>query len=123
MQNGNCKVLIAITQINKTIVLTIYHIILITIYEYLISQCQNTFFTGNIALRCYKNIIVQRSLSTVNTLRRVFQIEITVGTSLFTQSKTGMFIETTPNDQVHVFKEKKVIMRFESITVKIQKIR
>ncbi|XP_065934702.1 uncharacterized protein [Magallana gigas] len=61
---------------------------------------------GNLAIRCYKNKNVRRSLSTVNTLREAFQIEMTVGTSLFTQSKTSMFIETTPNDQVPVFKEK-----------------
>ncbi|XP_052717482.1 uncharacterized protein LOC128189772 [Crassostrea angulata] len=60
----------------------------------------------NLDIRCYKNRILQRSLSTVHTPRIAFQIEMTMGTSLFTQSKTGMFIETTSDDQVPVFKEK-----------------
>lgn len=66
-----------------------------------------SFITENLDIRCYKNRILQRSLSTVHTPRIAFQIEMTMGTSLFTQSKTGMFIETTSDDQVPVFKEKK----------------
>lgn len=70
------------------------------------------FFAENVTISCHKTTIFRRSLSTVNTLRSVntlrdaFQIERTVGTSLFTQSKTSMFIESTTNDQVPVFDER-----------------
>lgn len=48
-----------------------------------------SFITENLDIRCYKNRILQRSLSTVHTPRIAFQIEMTMGTSLFTQSKTA----------------------------------
>lgn len=113
---GNCKLLIAILEI---IVLTIYLIILnLNLKKYMISQCHNIFFffTGNVTVRCYKNVIDQRTSSTVNTLRRAFQIEMTAGSSIFTQSKTSMLIETTTNVLVPVFKDKIGNYNFELMT-------
>lgn len=67
------------------------------------------FFAENVTISCHKTTIFRRSLSTlrrVNTPRGAFQMERTVGTSLFTQSKTSVLIESTTNDQVPVFDEK-----------------
>lgn len=67
------------------------------------------FFAENVTISCHKTTIFRWSLSTlrrVNTPRGAFQIERTVGTSLFTQSKTSVLIESTTNDQVPVFDEK-----------------
>lgn len=90
---GICKVLHVILQIKKKYCPTIYLITLIKIYEYLISEY--SFFAENVTIRCNKT-----------NIRKAFQIERTVGTSLFTQSKTSMFIESTTNDQVPVFDER-----------------
>lgn len=112
---GNCKLLIAILEI---IVLTIYLIILnlnlkniwyhnVIIYIYFYRKC-------NCPLLQKRNW--SKNIFSVNTLRRAFQIEMTAGSSIFTQSKTSMLIETTTNVLVPVFKDKIGNYNFELMT-------
>nr|XP_034337963.1 uncharacterized protein LOC117692842 isoform X1 [Crassostrea gigas] len=58
---------------------------------------------GGFTISCDKNIPVRASSSLIN--RRAFKIEPTIGIS-FTKSKTSIFIESTTNDQVPVYREK-----------------
>nr|XP_034337961.1 uncharacterized protein LOC117692841 isoform X1 [Crassostrea gigas] len=58
---------------------------------------------GGFTISCDKNIPVRASSSLIN--RRDFKIEPTIGIS-FTKSKTSIFIESTTNDQVPLYKEK-----------------